>query len=78
MTRSTNTFSNYSFSSSSNTDSDVSLSSGSNLFARVINNASLNGWDGDNVSSDYFAQYGDYEGSYFGQGSFGGIRHFNK
>lgn len=90
LTESSNTFSDNSFSSgsgtfadlsitgSSNSFTDESFTGGSSSFGRTRNNASLNGWDGDNLSSDYFAQYGDYEGAYFGQGSFGGIRHFNK
>lgn len=78
MTRSSNSFSASSFTASSNTFSNTSFTSVTSGIRKVVQNASLNGWSGDNITSDYFAQYGDFEGSYFGQGSFGGIRHFNK
>lgn len=75
---SSNAFGSNSVTGSSNSFSDASLNSVTSGIRKIIKNASLNGWSGDNITSDYFAQYGDFEGSYFGQGSFGGIRHFNK
>jgi hypothetical protein len=74
----TNSFADKSFTDSSNSFADESYTDSSLKFAKLSMNYSTNGWSGDNMTGDYFAQYGDYEGNYFGQGSFGGIRHFNK
>lgn len=79
-TTSTNSFARYSKNSSANAFGVSSFGTGTNGFGgrNSMYVASQNGWDGDNLTGDYFANVTDFEGEYFGQGNFGGIRHFNK
>ena len=79
-TAATGSFSRNTKNSSTNLFNVSSMSTGTNGFGgrNSMYVASQNGWDGDNLSGDYFANVNDFEGEYFGQGNFGGIRHFNK
>ena len=68
-----------SYQTATGTFANSSYSSATGNFSRtiqpVVQNAS---WDGDNITTDYYAFDEELDGTQFGQGMFGGIRHFNK
>lgn len=74
---SSNAFARKNFSDSTNAFVAKSFTTGG-LFSRKRLVACQNAWSGDNISGDYFANFNDFEGDYFGRGTFGGIRHFGK
>ena len=70
--------SDLSFNSSANLFTDRSFSPVSGFQKRSFERPQDGGWSGDNMTGDYFAFDELLDGTQFGQGMFGGIRHFNK